>query len=67
MEANSSIKNSPNDIVWGAEAISQVLGLNKRQTYHRLEAGQVPGARKFGANWAVSREALRRLFLTEAE
>jgi hypothetical protein len=62
-----SVDTASSDILWGAKRIGQELGLNERQTYHRLEAGQIPGARKFGASWAVSREALRRLFLIEVE
>ena len=41
------------DVIWGAKAIGQALGLNERQAFHRLEAGQIPGARKVGKSRAV--------------
>ena len=54
------------DIVWGAAAIGQVINLNERQAYHRLEQGQIPCARKFGNMWAASRRSLLGLFAPEA-
>lgn len=50
------------DVVWGAKAIGQVLNLTERQAFHRLEAGQIPGAKKIGKSWAASRSAIQRMF-----
>lgn len=61
-----SIDTGAPDIVWGAAAIGQIIGLNERQAYHRLEHGQIPCARKFGNMWAASRRSLLRLFAPEA-
>ena len=57
----SESKRSDTDILWGAAAIGEELGLSERQAYHRLERGQIP-ARKIGASWAASKSALRKLF-----
>ncbi len=47
------------DLIWGAIAIGEFLGLNRRQSYHVLENGFVP-ANKVGDRWVASRDALRR-------
>lgn len=49
------------DLVWGAEPIGKVIGLNKRQTFHLLESGRLP-AKKVGGKWVSSEGALRRHF-----
>jgi hypothetical protein len=54
------------DVVWGAKAIGLALGLTERQAFHRLEAGQIPGARKVGRTWAASKCELRRMFAADA-
>jgi len=46
-----------NDLLWGADAIAQYIGRNKRQTYYLLEKGQVP-ARKVGDLWLGSKTTL---------
>jgi hypothetical protein len=42
------------DVVWGAKAISRVINRTEMQTYHMLEKGLIPGARKVGKLWAFS-------------
>lgn len=59
---SSTIENSDPDIIWGARAIGRVLNLSERQAYHRLESGQIAGARKIGATWTGSVRAIRRPF-----
>lgn len=66
MQVESVVKTNATDIVWGAKAIGQVINLSERQTYHRLERGQLSCARKFGKTWAASKVALQRLFAHEA-
>jgi hypothetical protein len=66
MRVESTVEIGATDIVWGAKAIGQVLGLSERQTYHRLERGQISCAKKFGNTWAASKLALQRLFEPEA-
>jgi hypothetical protein len=45
------------DIVWGAEAIGQVIGRKPRQAFHLLESGCLP-AKKLGGRWCASRRKL---------
>ena len=50
------------DLIWGCAAIAAALGCTKRQTFGLLEAGELPGARKVGGRWVVSRRKLLELF-----
>jgi hypothetical protein len=54
-ESDSSAGAS--DLVWGAGAIAEVIGLPRAATYHKLEQGHLP-ARKVGAQWVASRKRL---------
>jgi hypothetical protein len=51
---------------WGAKAIGAALNLTERQAFFQLEAGRIPGARKFGRNWGASGLVLRRVLTGEA-
>lgn len=53
------------DLVWGCEAIGQVIGLNYHQTYHLLVTGQIP-ARKLGTRFVIERAKLLAVFRGEA-
>ena len=50
------------DLVWGAAAIAALIGKTRRATFHMLEQGQIPGAKKIGAQWVVSRKVVREYF-----
>ena len=50
------------EFIWGAPAISAVIGRSPRQTFHILSGGQIKCARKVGGRWVVSRAALLREF-----
>jgi hypothetical protein len=67
MQVSSSVESivENTDVLWGAKAIGQVLNLTERQAYHRLEAGQIPGARKVGKTWAASRSTILRMFTAD--
>jgi hypothetical protein len=54
------------DLIWGAKAIGAALNLNERQAFLQLEAGRVPGARKWGRKWSASGAVLRRVLIGEA-
>ena len=47
------------DLVWGAEGLARELGINRRRAFYLLQKRLVP-ARKLGALWVISRNALRR-------
>ncbi len=53
------------DLVWGAKAIGECIGRNPRQTFYLLEKGELP-AKRIGALWVASRDALRRHLVGEA-
>ena len=50
------------DLVWGATSIAALLGKTERATFHMLEQDQIPGAKKIGRQWVVSRKVLREFF-----
>jgi hypothetical protein len=63
-----TVINSDNGfyIVWGAEAIGQVIGRSARATFHMLENGTLPG-RKVGGRWVASRKALLTALVGERD
>ena len=50
------------DLLWGARAIAAVLGKTERATFAMLERGQIPGVKKIGAQWVVSKKTLAEFF-----
>jgi hypothetical protein len=54
------------DLVWGCDAIGQIINQSGRQTYYLLEKGRLP-ARKIGAKWVASRGRLLAFLRSEAE
>jgi hypothetical protein len=68
MAANAAEPNLGDDelqMIWGAAAIGAALNLDTRQAFLQLETGRIPGARKFGRKWGVSRVVLRRVLVGE--
>jgi hypothetical protein len=53
------------DLLLGAQAIADELGISIRKTFHLLESGQLP-ARKTGRLWTSTRSRLRKFFDGEA-
>jgi len=50
------------DILWGAEAIAEVINRTRRQTHHLLNRGAIDAAKKIGGRWCADRSELRRQF-----
>ena len=50
------------DLIWGAKNIARAICQSERQTFYMLESGQLPGARKVGGKWVITRAMLRRIF-----
>jgi len=50
------------DLIWGAAAIAALIGKSERSTKHLLATNQVPGAKKVGRRWVVSRKVLQQYF-----
>jgi hypothetical protein len=53
------------DMLYGAEAIAEFLGLNRRQVFHFAAIGQLPVVR-LGSMLTASKTTLRRHFLQNA-
>jgi hypothetical protein len=51
-------KTSACDLIWGAEAIANEIGLTDRTVLNLLAKGHLPG-RRIGRRWVASRAALR--------
>ena len=61
-ESDTSAKLSlKDDVLFGAQAIADELGLEQRKTFYLLERGYLP-ATKCGATWTSTRSRLRRFF-----
>lgn len=50
------------ELIWGGEAIAREIGRKPRMTFHLLENGQLPGARKICGRWCIARQRLREMF-----
>ena len=53
------------DLLLGAQAVADELGISLRKTFYLLETGQLP-ARKTGRLWTSTRSKLRKFFGGEA-
>jgi hypothetical protein len=49
------------DVLIGAQAIADEIGIDLRKCFHWLERGYIP-ATKIGAQWTTTRSALHRHF-----
>ena len=55
----------PSPILWGAGEIGAAIGRSARSTFHLLETGKLPVARKVGGTWTAHRETLIQFFRGE--
>jgi hypothetical protein len=53
------------DLVWGAEAIANVIGRTTRATFYMLDNGELP-AKKVGGRWVAERSKLIAFFMETA-
>jgi len=53
------------DLIWGAEAIGELIGRSARITFHMLEKGELP-AKKVGGRWVIERSKLIAFFMEAA-
>ncbi|MEW9614278.1 DNA-binding protein [Shinella sp. S4-D37] len=63
MAINSDVSASSLDLIWEVSEIAKLIGRTERQTFHLLNAGQIPPARKVGGRWVVERGRLIRFFM----
>lgn len=52
------------DLLWEVSEIAKIIKRTPRQTFHLLQAGQLP-AKKVGGRWVAERGALVRFFMEE--
>ena len=50
--------DDPDEIVWGAAAIGNLIGRSERQAYYLLESKAIKGTRKIGGLWSARRSVL---------
>ncbi|PWJ79793.1 excisionase family DNA binding protein [Pseudaminobacter salicylatoxidans] len=50
------------NLIWGAGAIADELGCDRRRAFYLLEKGEIP-AKKVGGKWVVRRDELHAFFL----
>lgn len=65
METDRSEK-PPLDLIWGASDIGKAIGRTRRSTFHMLENGELPAARKVSGRWVIERNKLVEFFTGEA-
>ncbi|MGB3389184.1 MAG: hypothetical protein WBA88_14480 [Pseudaminobacter sp.] len=54
------------DLVWGVQAIADIIGRSYQQTYHMIAAGRLPMVKQIGERYVVSRQKLISFFLEDA-
>jgi hypothetical protein len=54
------------ELIWGARAISQVIGKGEKATFAMLERGQLAGAQKVANRWAFNPRIFFATFETTA-
>jgi hypothetical protein len=54
------------DLVWGVQAIADIIGRNYQQTYHMIAGGKLPMVKQIGERYVVSRAKLVAFFLEDA-
>lgn len=54
------------DLVWGVQAIADIIGRSYQQTYHMIATGRLPMVKQVGERYVVSRQKLISFFLEDA-
>lgn len=53
------------DLVWGVQAIADIIGRSYQQTYHMISSGKLPVVKRIGERYVVSRQKLIDFFMSE--
>jgi hypothetical protein len=61
----TSTEASKMELLWGAAAIADELGIDSRKAFYLLEKGSLP-AKKVQGRWVADRGKLRAFFTEEA-
>lgn len=54
------------DLVWGVQAIADIIDRSYQATYHMINSGHLPIVRQIGERYVVSRSKLIAFFLEDA-
>lgn len=54
------------DLVWGVQAIANIIGRSYQQTYHMIATGKLPVVKQIGERYVVSRSKLIAFFMEDA-
>ncbi|RLP22245.1 hypothetical protein [Mesorhizobium sp. YM1C-6-2] len=54
------------DLVWGVQAIADIIGRSYQQTYHMITTGKLPMVKQIGERYVVSRGKLIAFFMEGA-
>jgi hypothetical protein len=60
--AESLAQNACTDVLWGVPAIATAINRSVRSTYHALECGHIPCAKKLGGMWCLRLRDFHALF-----
>lgn len=55
------------DLIWGVQAIADIIGRSYPQTYHLIQGGHLPVVRQLGERYFVSRAKLVEFFLGDED
>lgn len=54
------------DLVWGVQAMADIIGRTYQQTYHMIQSGHLPIVKRIGERYVVSRQKLIAFFMEDA-
>jgi hypothetical protein len=63
---NMETKDQSLDLIWGVQAIADVIGRTYQQTHHMISTGKLPMVKQIGERYVVSRAKLIAFFTEDA-
>ena len=54
------------DLVWGVQAIADIIGRSYQQTHYMIASGKLPCVKQIGERYVVSRAKLVAFFMEDA-
>lgn len=59
-------ETEPLDLIWGVQAIADIIGRSYQQTHHMISKGKLPMVKQIGERYVVSRAKLIAFFTDDA-
>jgi hypothetical protein len=53
-------------IIWGCKDIAKAIGRSEKATFHALQEGKIPGAKKIAGRWGLDFGVFVAAFAKEA-